>query len=125
VEKITMPAKILVNCTYGKENPERASLSFVVGNVAVTADQDAVVLLTIEGVRLATRGYADGVQQEGFQPLKDVIEAFVANGGKIWVCGSCSKPRGITDADLIVGATIVTAASVVEYMASGASTLNF
>jgi predicted peroxiredoxin len=120
-----VPAKILVNCTYGKENPERASLSFVVGNVAVTADQEAVVLLTIEGVRLATTGYADGVHQEGFQPLKDIIQAFVTNGGKVWVCGSCSKPRGITDADLISGATVVSAASVVEYLASGASTLNF
>ena len=120
-----MAAKILVNCTYGKEEPERATLAFVVGNVAATADQEAVVLLTIEGVRLATTGNADGVQQEGFQPLKDVIQAFVANGGQIWACGSCTKPRGITEANLIVGAKIVTAANVVEYMASGASTLNF
>jgi len=109
-----MPAKILVNCTHGKEDPERATLSFVVGNVAATADQEAVVLLTIEGARLATTGYSDGVQKEGFQPLKDVIQAFVANGGKIWACGSCTKPRGITDADLIAGAKIVTAANVVE-----------
>jgi len=120
-----MAAKILVNCTYGKEEPERATLAFVVGNVAATADQEAVVLLTIEGVRLATTGNADGVQREGFQPLKDVIEAFVANGGQIWACGSCTKPRGITAADLIAGAKIVTAANVVEYMTSGASTLNF
>ncbi len=120
-----MPAKILVNCTYGKEEAERATLAFVVGNVAATADQEAVVLLTIEGVRLATTGYADGVQKEGFQPLKDVIQAFVANGGKIWACGSCTKPRGITESDLVAGAKIVTAANVVEYMASGASTLNF
>src|SRR6266849_1001 len=101
-----MSAKILVNCTHGKEDPERATLSFVVGNVAATADQEAVVLLTIEGVRLATTGYADGVHKEGFQPLKDVIQAFVANGGKVWVCGACTKPRGITEADLIDGAKI-------------------
>jgi len=120
-----MPAKILVNCTHGKEDPERATLSFVVGNVAATADQEAVILLTIEGVRLATNGYADGVHKEGFQPLKDVIQSFVANGGRVWACGSCTKPRGITEADLIAGAKIVTAANVVEYMASGASTLSF
>jgi predicted peroxiredoxin len=120
-----MPAKILVNCTHGKEDSERATLSFVVGNVAATADQEAVVLLTIEGVRLATKGYADGVHKEGFQPLNDVIQSFVTNGGKVWACGSCTKPRGITEADLIAGVKIVTAANVVEYMASGASTLNF
>ena len=118
-------AKILVNVTHGSEDAERATLPFVVGNVAATADQDTVVLLTIEGVRLATHGYADGIHKEGFQPLKDVLRQYLDNGGQLWACGACTKPRGITEADLIPGAKIVTAANVVEYMASGASTLSF
>lgn len=118
-------AKVLVNCTHGKEDAERATLPFIVGNVAATADQEAVVLLTIEGVWLATEGYADGVQKDGFQPAREVIDSFVSNGGQVWACGACTKPRGITDADLIPGAKIVTAANVVEYMAQGASTLSF
>jgi predicted peroxiredoxin len=118
-------AKIMANCTHGKEDPERATLPFIVGNVAATADQEAVVLLTVDGAWLATKGYADGVQKEGFQPLKEVIASFVANGGQIWACGACTKPRGITEADLIEGARIVTAANVVEYLASGAATLSF
>lgn len=120
-----MAAKILANCTHGKEDPERATLSFIVGNVAATADQEAVVLLTVDGVWLATKGYADGIQKEGFQPLREVIQSFVGNGGQIWVCGACAKPRGITQAELIPGATIVTAVNVVEYMAAGATTLSF
>jgi len=59
----------------------------------------------------------------GFPPLRDVLSAFVANGGEIWACGTCAKPRGITDVDLIEGAKIVTAAKVVEYVSTGASTL--
>jgi predicted peroxiredoxin len=118
-------AKILANCTHGKEDPERATLPFIVGNVAVTADQEAVVLLTVEGAWLATKGYADGIQKEGFQLLQELIRSFVANGGRIWACGACTKPRGITESDLIEGARIVTAANVVEYLASGAATLNF
>ena len=118
-------AAIMANCTHGKEDPERATLPFIVGNVAVTADQQAVVLLTVDGVWLATKGYADDIQKEGFQPLKEVIRSFVSNGGQIWACGACTKPRGITDADLIEGAKIRTAANVVEYMVSGASTLSF
>jgi predicted peroxiredoxin len=115
----------MANCTHGKDDPERATLPFIVGNVAATADQEAVVLLTMDGVWLATIGYAEGIQKEGFQPLEEVIQSFVANGGQIWACGACTKPRGITEADLIQGAKIVTAANVVEYMASGASTLSF
>ena len=118
-------AKILVNATHGSEDAERATLPFVMGNVAATADQQAVVLLTVEGVRLATYGYADAIQKDGFAPLKDVMRQFLDNGGEIWACGACTKPRGIGEADLIPGAKIVTAANVVEYLASGASTLSF
>ena len=118
-------AKIIAHGTYGKEDPERATLPFIVGNVAATADQDTAVLLTIEGVRLATKGYADGVQKDGFQPLTDLIASFVENGGEIWVCGACTKPRGIGDDDMIAGARIVTAAFVVEQLAAGAATLEW
>jgi predicted peroxiredoxin len=78
-----MTGKLLVNCTYGEEDPERATLPFVVGNAAVTADQEAVVFLTVEGVRLATKGYADGVHKEGFQPLGELIRSFIGNGGQV------------------------------------------
>jgi uncharacterized protein len=118
-------ARLLINCTHGREDAERATLPFIVGNVAASADQEAVVLLTIEGVRNATKGYADTICKEGFQPLKDVMQAFVANGGQIWACGACAKPRGITDADMVDGARIVSAANVVEWLASGASSLSF
>ena len=120
-----MATTILSNCTCGKENPERAILAFIVGNVAASAEQPAIVLLTIEGVWIATKGYADGIRKEGFQPLKEIIETFVANGGQIWACGACAKPRGITDEQLIPGARIVTAAMVVEAMVKGASTIGF
>ncbi len=118
-------SKVMANGTRGKEDPERATLPFIVGNVAATADQEAVVLLTVDGVWLATKGYADDVHKEGFQPLRDVIRSFLENGGQIWACGACTKPRGIGEADLIEGARIVTAANVVEYLASGAATLSF
>ncbi len=118
-------AKLLINCTHGREDAERATLSFVMGNVAASADQEVVVLLTIEGVRNATRGYADDICKEGFQPLKEVMQSFLSNGGQIWACGACAKPRGITDTDLIEGARIVTAANAAEYLASGAASLSF
>jgi predicted peroxiredoxin len=116
---------MLVSCSYGGEDPERATLSFIFGNVAAAADQAAVVLLTIEGVWLGTKGYADDIHKEGFQPLKEVITSFVGNGGKLWLCGTCAKPRGITEADLIDGAQIVTAAYIAQYLAAGAATIGF
>ena len=116
---------ILVNCTHGREDAERATLSFVVGNVSATAEQATVVLLTCEGVRLATKGYVDDIEQPGLPALRDVLGSFVAASGEIWACGSCTAPRGITEADLVPGARIVTAAMVVEAMVGGARTLTF
>lgn len=110
---------LVIHCTYGKDDPERAILPFIVGNVAVTADQEAIVFLTIEGVRIATKGYADDITKEGFTPLKELMESFLKNGGKIWACGACTKPRGIGDQDLIEGAKIVTAANLVEVLVAG------
>ncbi len=118
-------SKLLINCTHADDDPERATLSFVVGNVAASADQETIVLLTIEGVWLATKDCADRIHKEGFQPLKEVMHTFQENGGQIWACGACAKPRGITEADLVPGAKIVTAAMVVEWLASGSASISF
>ncbi len=118
-------ATIIVNATHGPEDPERATLAFIIGNVAAAADQDAIVLLTIEGAWLAVRGRADDVAHAGMPALREVMAQLVAAGGRIWACGACTKPRGITQDDLVDGATIVTAAQVVELLASGAGSLTF
>jgi predicted peroxiredoxin len=118
-------AKLIIKCDHGKEDPERATLPFIVGNVAASADQQTAILLTIEGVWTATKGYADNIQKEGFPALSEVIQSFLSNGGEIWACGTCTQPRGITDRDLIEGARIVTAAYVVEQIASGAWSMIF
>jgi uncharacterized protein len=120
-----MTPTIVVNCTHGREDAERATLSFVVGNVSATAAQSTAVLLTCEGVWLGTKGYTDDIEQAGMPPLREVLDSFVAAGGQIWACGACTGPRGITADDLVPGARIVTAASVVEVLAGGARTLSF
>jgi len=118
-------AKLVINVTHAEDDPERATLPFIVANVAQSADQETIVFLTIEGVWLATKDYANKIHKEGFQPLADVMRSFLDNGGQIWACGTCTKPRGITEADLIPGARIMTAASLVEQLVSGAASLAF
>ncbi len=118
-------AHILINVTRSKDDTERATLGFVVANAGLTAGQEATVLLTLDGVWAGTRGFADGLQADGYAPLGEVIANFVNNGGKVWVCGACAKPRGITAEQLIEGAVLVGAASAVEAMVNGAQTLSF
>ena len=116
---------VMIHNTRGKDDIERASLAFLVGNVARNSGQEATLLLTIEGVWVATKGYTEGLQANGFDPLADLVQKFAANGGQIWVCGACAKPRGITQEHLVDGAQIVGAATAVEALVSGAQTLSF
>lgn len=122
--ELTTP-QILVQGTHGAEDPEKASLPFIVGNVSATAEQDTVVFLTSEAVRLATRGHADDISFADHPPVGELLAKFVANGGRVWACGACTGPRGITADDLVDGATIVTAANLVEALADGAATVGF
>ena len=111
--------KFMAHATHGRDDPERATLPFIIANVAATADQETIVLLTIEGVWLATKGYADEVHHEGMPPLREVLDSLLASGGEVWACGACTKPRGITDEDMIDGARIISAADFVAEMVGG------
>ncbi len=117
--------KIMINISHNKDDVEKVTLGFVVANAGLTAGQESTVLLTTEGVWVATRGYADGLQANGFAPLAEVMANFVKNGGKLWVCGACVKPRNITAEQLIEGAVLVGASAAVEALVSGAQTLSF
>jgi predicted peroxiredoxin len=118
-------AKLIFGCSHGRDDSERATLPFIAANVAATAAQDASVLLTVDGAWLATKGYADDIAFEGMPALRPLIEEFVDNGGAIWACGACTKPRGITEDDLVPGAQIIGAAKVVEEIANGAQNITF
>lgn len=120
-----MSDKMIFNCTHGKESPERAILPFVAANIAATAGQQAVVLCTVDAVWLGTQGGTAGVQSEGLPPLDQLFNEFVGNGGEVWLCGACTKPRNITEDKVAAGAKIIGAAKVVEEVALGAKTVAF
>jgi predicted peroxiredoxin len=119
-----MTNKLIFNATYGREDPERASLPFVAANVAAAAGQETIVFCTIEAVWLGTKGGTEGMAAKGLDPLSKIYSDFVSKGGKVWLCGACTKPRGITEGQLAEGSTIVGAAKLVEEITLGAKVTN-
>jgi uncharacterized protein len=115
--------RMIFGCSHGHDDVERATLPFIAANVAATAGQEAYVFLTVEGAWLATKGYVDNVHFEGMPALRPLMDEFVDNGGVIWACGACTKPRGITEDHLVGGASIVGAAKLVEEIAGGAQNI--
>ncbi len=120
-----MTGKFCVSVTNAKNDTDRATVGFVVANAAVGSDQETLVFVSTEGVRLAEEGYADDIQEEGFAPLKELMTNFVEAGGTIWVCSPCFKKRGLDEANLIKGATVVGGAKLVEFLASGAPCVTY
>jgi len=120
-----MSGKLLFMCTHGKEDPERATLPFVAANVAATAGQESIVICTIEAVRLGTKNGLQGIEAKGLPPLAKLFPDFVAAGGKVWLCGACTKPRDITEEHLAHGAAIVGAAKIIEEIVAGAKPVSF
>jgi len=124
-EMVEMPNRMLFTCTHGREEAERATLPFIAANVAATAGQGAVVVCTVDAVWLGTTDGACGVEAPGLPALESLFGEFVANGGEVWLCGACTKPRGISEDGLRPGARIVGAAKIIEEIANGARPIAF
>jgi predicted peroxiredoxin len=120
-----MPGKFCVSLTAAKDNADRATVAFVVANAAVASDKETVVFLSTEGVRLAVKGYADDIAEEGFAKLADLMANFAAAGGTIYVCSPCFKRRKLDDTTLIPGAVIVGGAKLVEFMGDGCPSVSY
>jgi predicted peroxiredoxin len=103
-----MSDRMIFTCTYGPDEPERATLPFVGANIAATAGRNAAVMCTIDGVWLGVAGRAEEVAAPGLPRL----------------CGACTKPREIGEGVLRPGARIVGAAMVIEEVALGAKTVS-
>lgn len=120
-----MAGKFCVCLTHSKDNCDRATVAFVVANAAAASDKDTLVFLSIEGVRLGVKGAADGIHEEGFAPLAELMTNFVAAGGKIYVCSPCFKKRGLDENNLLTGATIVGGAKLVEFLSEGTPSVSY
>jgi len=117
--------KFCVNLTCSKDNTDKATVAFVVANAAVASAQDTLVFLSIEGVRLSQRGFADSIHEEGFAPLEELMDNFVKAGGKMYVCSPCFKKRKLDEGALVEGATIVGGAKLVEFLADGTPCISY
>lgn len=110
-----MSEKLILMCTHGPEDPERATIPFVMATAAQASDVEVVIGLQVSGVLLAKKGVAEEIAAPSFPPLKDLLDIYLENGGKLLVCGPCVKSRQIDpETDFVPGATVVNAATFVK-----------
>ncbi|WP_298829035.1 DsrE family protein [uncultured Piscinibacter sp.] len=116
------PDKYLINCSHGTDDVERATISLI---LAVTASKtsDTALFLASGASDICVKHGVASLRAEGYEPMQDLLDAFIANGGKLWLCPACAKAKGITQGDLIEGAEIAGAPRTMAFLASGARLL--
>jgi uncharacterized protein involved in oxidation of intracellular sulfur len=115
--------KIVYIVTHAGEDPERASLPFVLANAAIAMDVEAVVALQGTAVFLATDHCLEHVFAAGLPPLKELVDNYTEAGGRLLVCTPCIKERQIEESQLIEGAIPIAAATLTQEVLSANATL--
>ena len=114
--------KLVIMATHGPEDPERATIPFVMACAALASDVAVVMGFQADGVYLVHKGEAATVQAPDFPPLAKLLDDFRELGGTLLVCSPCVKSRGIAES-LVPGAEIVAAGRFVAEVTSATSTL--
>jgi len=108
--------KIGLVITHAADDPEMATLPFILANGAMVMNVEPMVFLQGEAVRLAVPGGADEVIAEGLAPLADLMAAVLDSGLKIMVCSPCLATRGIGEDQLREGCYVGGAGVIVQAM---------
>jgi predicted peroxiredoxin len=105
---------------------ERATVAFTIANTGVASGQQVTMFMVSAAVDVVRKGAADNVRMNPFDPpLRELIETFQTNGGRILVCPPCAKVRGYGESDFIDGVQVVGSPALHAVILEGGSTLSF
>ena len=117
--------RVIVGCTHGAEDPDRVAVSYLTAGAALGQGKDVVMWLSVDGVRLALRGYADQIRAGQEPPVERLHQQFVEQGGRFYVCPICFKERDLPEAELVEGAELQGATPLMEFAGDGAMTFTY
>ncbi len=117
--------RVIVGCTHGEEDSDRVVVAYLVAVAALDQGKDVVMWLTVDGVRLALRGYADGIRADMDPPVVRVHEQFIEKGGQFYVCPICFKERDLDEQQLVENAELKGATPLMDFAADGATTFSY
>jgi len=115
----------VVGCTHGDEDSDRVIAAYLTAVAALDQGKEVVMWLTVDGVRLALRGYTDDIRADMDPPAKRVHEQFAEKGGSFYVCPICFKERDLDEQELVENAELKGATPLIEFAADGATTFSY
>jgi len=117
--------KMVIVASRGLDD-ERATASMTIANGGLAAGFDVTMFLISSGIDLVRKGGVEHARMNPFDPpLKELVEDFLAKGGKFIACPPCAKVRGYGPEQLLDGVEIAGSAALHAILKQGATTLCF
>lgn len=111
-----MSKKLLVIISHSTDDHDRANLALAFVASMLSDDMDVALLFMWEGALLGKKGVAETIVGRNMTPAKDLFPMIMEAKPEILVCTPCAKTFGMTEADLIPGAKMITAPTAVAAM---------
>jgi predicted peroxiredoxin len=94
------PLKIMMKSAWGSDDPTKAAFPFLHGLALAEAGHEVQFFLLGEAVGLMRKTLANAVTPVGWPPVGETLDKLAARHIAIYACGTCSRARGVTEADL-------------------------
>jgi predicted peroxiredoxin len=117
--------KLVIVISRGLDD-ERSSVAFSIANGGVASDMEVTLFFVAAGADWVRKGAADHARLNPLDPpIGEMIANLLDHGARFLVCPPCAKVRGYGEEDLIEGAVLAGAPSMLEVVKEGAATLSF
>ncbi len=117
-------ADFVITLSLGKSNEKHVTLAFTLALKSQEKGYKTAIILLLDGIRVGQKGYADDIDiGEPFLPVKDMMEVYHDQGGRLLVCGSCWKHEHLPESELLAGASFITAADVIDLLMNAKSSM--
>jgi predicted peroxiredoxin len=104
---------LVIKCTAGADEPERANQAFTVAAAGVAAGAQVSLWLTGEAAWFGVPGRAEAFELDLATPVAELRD-LVLSDGTLTVCSQCAQRRGLVEGDLIKGTHLAGAAVFTE-----------
>ena len=98
---------ILVNITRGRNDLHAVSMAIGLAQSAIKDGRKAAIFLNVDAPVFAAKDLGDDIQFADFPPIKKMLADFVAQGGRVLVCGHCAHIAKLEQGNMIDGAKVL------------------
>lgn len=108
----------------GHSNTDKVTVAFTMAVNALAKGHSATIILMAQAVEL---GRPDAMRDidigNPFKPVGELLDTYLAEGGRIAVCSSCMIHGGFTADDMDPAYEIINAPDVIDFLMNAKGTL--